>query len=199
MEDVGSFLEVETYPTGHEGKHERLVLAIALERVDHLISRLAGERSHVGQWPEPGQALGDRCNPEGFVCVLGEEQCSVTLGNESVQTFFDFGKLRRLTRRRIEIAHLLQPHDELEHVLDAKGLSFCAELKHALSLGAVVGRSLPGWKLELNLDDVLWRKLSKDIPLASPDLQLSVSIAEPCARDVVNRVNTVLMVDKLHD
>ncbi len=138
------------------------------------------------------EALRNGVPNEDAVRVLGCDQ-------PEVEPLLDLGQLGGLAGGRIEVADLLEAHDQLQHVLDTQGLTLRAKFKHALTLSAIVGRPLARRKLELDLDDLFGGQLGEDISFSPTELQLAVTVSEAIARTVMDGVRALNVIDELHD
>ena len=117
------------------------MLPFVLEAVDHLV---AGGRRHAAvilQGTEPGELP---LQPAECLHPLAEDECLPAACLHLLEFCHEAIELRALARRRIEVADLLEPEDEFEHILDRRLLAEGRQPQHPLLLGPAVGLSLFG-------------------------------------------------------
>ena len=71
-----------------------------------------------GQGVEIPQVVHRGPHTVGFARVLGEDQGLVPLGRELSHPFLDVRQLAGLAGLGIRVANLLEPHNQLQHVLN---------------------------------------------------------------------------------
>ena len=174
-EDVLRELEVEPDGAGAVGEEEDGVAAVVLEPLDRLV---AGGRRHpavVLQRTEGGEfllELAERLDP------LAEDERLPAARLHLLEIGLETVELGALAGVGVEIAHLLEPEDELKDMADRRRPPHVGQPEDSILLGLPVGLALFGRELDPFVAVEPGREILEDLVLCPPQDMVGCGGAE---------------------